>query len=836
MTLQEHTPPRPDFWDGSIWISAADAKVRDEAEDLWKGKAEAEDGTAVFAKSFTNPKPVSEAWWTMTGLGVFRAWANGAEVGADDFLKPGFTHYAKTKHSFRYDVTSLLKTGAGETNELLAAVSAGWWRDKIVRFHGKRSAFRAVLLLRHPDGSETRVCTDATWRASGAAGPVTHAAIFDGEDYDARRAFGGSGAQPPSFSPAIENTEFRGEIVPMEGPCVGLRRDLMMDPVEAYVWRGVEGADDARFGRVVVRERFDCARRAPMTLRPGETLVVDFGQNCAAVPEFEFSAARGVALTARPAEMLNDGDGEKSRNCDGPGGSAHFAEYRGARTRARYVFAGGGVEAWNPTFTYYGGRYLSIEVEGGAAEIRRVRWIPVSSISAEAETGFLETGDAALNRFVSNVLWGQRSNYLSVPTDCPQRAERLGWTADTQVFAKAASYNADVDGFLRKWMRDMRNTQYPDGSFPGVAPAGMIGEAAHQFGWADAGIIVPYTIWRHFGDRRIVDENWDAMARYLALVEDMKFASPEARNHQWADWLSLEKLETASGRAYVGGVKNVPPVKPDALVLWQFLGCCYWLWDARMMREMAEKTDRAADAAHYAAMEGRARAFLREKFVDPSDGMLIPLFRDMQTPALFALKLGLLDPAPAAATRDELFESIREHGTRLKTGFLGTAILLDVLTQLGADELAYSLLLQHAWPSWLYSVDQGATTVWESWDAWTRDRGFADGNRSFNHYAYGAIVAWMYSTMAGIREDPERGGFRHFVLAPHPDPRVGHCTARYRSPQGEIESAWRYDETGAWRWDFSIPEGTTATVVVPGREPRVFAPGRHSLEKSPGEV
>ena len=201
VNMKEHTSPRPDFWDGSIWISAADAKVRDEAEDIWKGKAEAEDGTAVFAKSFTNPKPVSEAWWTMTGLGVFRAWANGAEVGADDFLKPGFTHYAKTKHSFRYDVTPLLKTAAGETNELVAAVSAGWWRDKIVRFHGRRSAFRAVLLLRHPDGSETRVCTDTTWRASGAAGPVLHAAIFDGEDYDARRAFGGRWRSPRPFPP-----------------------------------------------------------------------------------------------------------------------------------------------------------------------------------------------------------------------------------------------------------------------------------------------------------------------------------------------------------------------------------------------------------------------------------------------------------------------------------------------------------------------------------------------------------------------------------------------------------------------------------------------------------
>ena len=217
------------------------------------------------------------------------------------------------------------------------------------------------------------------------------------------------------------------------------------------------------------------------------------------MPEFVFSAARGVTLTARPAEMLNDGNGDKARHCDGPGGSAYVAEYRKARTRARYTFAGTGDETYRPRFTFFGGRYLSVTADGPVT-IRRIRWIPVSSIAADAETGFLETGDASLNRFIQNVLWGQRSNYLSIPTDCPQRAERLGWTADTQIFAKAACYNADVRDFLRKWMRDMRDSQRPDGGFPGVAPVGMIGANEHQFGWADAGIIVPYTIWRHFGD------------------------------------------------------------------------------------------------------------------------------------------------------------------------------------------------------------------------------------------------------------------------------------------------------------------------------------------------
>ena len=857
---------RRDLWHDSIWISAADAVVRPDGLDPYHDRPEAEDGTACFTKTVANPKPVAKAWWCVTGLGVFTVSVNGVEVGEEDFLKPGFTHFAKTKYAFSYDVTAQMRTGVGETNDFCGYVSAGWWRDKIVLFRGKRSAFRAVLLLRHPDGTETRIGTDTTWLASGAAGPVTHAAIFDGEDYDARLAWQDARrrskkekvrSNKDAYAAAIENTEFNGEILPMAGPPVRLRHDLTMEPVEAYVWQGVEKADDNHFGRVIVRrtahqangEKRESGDHSSLVTRhsslsgseegyaflaPGETLILDFGQNCAAVPEFVFSAARGVTLTARPAEMLNDGNGDKARHCDGPGGSAYFAEYRQARTRARYTFAGTDNETYRPHFTYFGGRYLSVTADG-PVEIRRVRWIPVSSIAAEAETGFLETGDASINRFIQNVLWGQRSNYLSVPTDCPQRAERLGWTADTQIFAKAACYNADVRDFLRKWMRDMRDSQRPDGGFPGVAPVGMIGANEHQFGWADAGVIVPYTVWRHFGDAEIVRENWEAMERYVSLVEKMKFDSPQAREHQWADWLSLEKLETASGRAYVGGVKNVPPVKEDALVLWRYFGACYWLQDALMMAEMAKVSKGGAVASRdYRAMASQARSFIRANFIDPSDGMLIPLFRDMQTPALFALRLGILDEAPARATRDALLANIRDHGSCLQTGFLGTAMILDVLSdQCDAIDVAYTLLLQHGFPSWLYSVDQGATTIWESWDAYTVAHGFSPGMRSFNHYAYGAIVAWMYRTMAGIREDPRESGFRHFILSPHPDPRMGHCAARYRSPCGEIKSSWHYAPDGTWIWHFAIPANTTATVIVPGKSPVVYPSGLHEIARVP---
>ena len=807
-------------WEGSQWIAARDAPVRAPGE---KKKQEAEDGTACFVKRIANGKAVKEAFWTVTGLGAFEAYVNGRPVSrlcrrsgreSRDFLKPGFTHCGKTKHSFTYDVTHLIRTGAADANTFAAQVSSGWWRDKIVGFFGKKSAFRAQLTLRHDDGSETRIGTDPSW-LSAVAGPVVRAAIFDGEDYDARIGNGWMTEEAPAgFTASEVSTEFKGELFPMEGAPITLRCDLALPPADMYVWKGVEGSSKDAFG--TVKKMRSYRDGDTIELDAGETLIVDFAQNAAAVPAFEFAAAAGTTLTMRPAEMLNDGNGAKSRGCDGPEGSAYFTNYRAAKTTLNYTFAGKGVEKYHPEFTFFGYRYASITATGRVS-ISRIRSVPVTSIVRSTETGSLVTGVADVNRLIANVKWGQYSNYLSVPTDCPQRNERLGWTADTQVFAHAGSFNADTYGFFLKWMRDMRDTQLDDGSYTGVAPSAQYGGTRHQLGWADAGIIVPYVMWRQFGDTRIIDENWDSMRRYLALVESMKYASKQATEHQWADWLSYEKLETNSGAAYEKGPDGKRRVKPDAITYWQYLGFCYWLWDARMMAEMAKATGRTADAKGYLAMADRALGLLRERFV-AKDGLLLPLFRDMQTPALFALKLGLLEKdAAISATKDALLKNIKDHGDCLQTGFLGTSILMDTMTyDVGAPEMAYALLLQHRNPSWLYSVDQGATTIWERWNSYTKANGFASsGMNSFNHYAYGAVLSWMYGTMAGIRAG-EDGGYRHFVLAPIPDRRVGRVEASFDSPYGVIRSAWAYGADGKLTWNFTIPANTSATVKVPG--------------------
>ena len=825
-------------WQGSIWISAADYPENSLA-------------TATFAKRFRNAKPISEAWWCCTGLGVFEARVNGVPYAPDAFLKPGFTSSTKTKFSFCRDITALLRCGAGEENELSADLSTGWWCDEIMRgFEGRRPAFRAVLVLRHPDGTETRVATGTDWLAACDVGAITAASIYYGEDFDARLSC--AATEPLRFAPAVENTEFQGDIVPMEGPPVCLREDLAMIPVAAWVWQEVTGADADHYGTVVKLRSPLSTRHSSLVTRhsslstgdgsraaiaSGETLVLDFGQNCAAVPEFVFRAARGTTLSAHPAEMLNDGNGAKSRGCDGPEGAAYLANYRIARATARYTFAGNGVERYRPSFTFFGGRYLTIAADG-PVEITSVRWIPVCSIPAESETSAFDCGEPTLNRFALNALWGQRSNYLSVPTDCPQRDERCGWTADTLVFAKAACYNADVRGFLRKWLHDLRDAQRDDGAYPGAAPLASHGARFHQFGWGDAGILVPHLLWRHYGDRRAVEEHWGSMVRFMELVDGMEYASPEALDHQWADWLSCEEYETKSGKAYVTGKNNTPPVKPEALLLWRYLGTCHWLLDAEAMADMAGALPPSplggagGNAPRpFAAMAARARAALRERFTDPADGMLPSVFRSMQTPALFALRLGILDPEPARRTREALLANIREHGFRVQTGFLGTAILMDTLCDVcGAPEVAYSLMLNHGFPGWLYSVDQGATTVWERWNSYTRADGLGDvAMNSFNHYAYGAVFAWMMRTMAGIREDPAEPGFRRFILAPVPDRRLGGLSARYRSPYGTIESAWRYGEDGACRYDFTLPPNTEAVLRIPGLPDKVFFPGSHTV-------
>lgn len=681
---------------------------------------------------------------------------------------------------------------------------------------GTKVAFRGVLELTYADGSKAYLGSNTSdWKA-GIAGPVKHAAIFDGEEYDARELPGYDTLD--KLSTPEKNTEFKGEILPSNGGEVYFREDLALSPQKAYLWKGVTGESEDAYGKVVITKEY--AAGEEMVVHPGETLVVDFGQNCAAVPAFEFMAKAGTQLNCRPSEILNDGNGAKSRGMDGPEGSCHRLNLRTPDTGMLldYTFADHkDYTTYRPHRTFYGYRFVSITADQ-EVRIRSIRSIPVSSITQQMETGSITTGNKLVNQLISNTLWGQRSNYLSVPTDCPQRNERLGWTADTQVFAETGTFFANTADFFHKWMRDMRDTQSPTGAYPGVAPLAQYGASPtdmNRLGWSDAGVIVPWVVWKQFGDTRIIDENWAAMEKYLNHINETKYdhhaLSAENGNYQWADWLSYEPLESCSGRHLA---QDGSGTLPEAYDYWNYLSANYWLIDAGMMSDMARATGR--DAEKYEAMAAQAKQYILDKFLNADGEFKTAIFNTMQTPALFALKNKLVEGIAKENMMKRLRDNFAEHGNCLQTGFLGTSILMPTLTENGMSDIAYELLFQRKNLSWLYSVDNGATTIWERWNSYMLDKGMGpQGMNSFNHYAYGCVCEWMWETMAGISADTSEPGFKRIIMKPIPDKRLEFVNAEYNSAAGIIKSSWKY-EGDQWIWDFTIPEGAVALVTLPG--------------------
>ena len=820
-------------WESSVWISAADAPVV--THKVTSNDFLAADGASWFVADMTNAGKVVSAKWMTAGLGVYDIYVNGVLVG-EETLKPGFTHAYKTKLSFTYDITGLLKTKAGAANQLAAQVTPGWWGDKIVTpgnwdgMVGKKCAFRGVVELVYADGSKEYFGTDLeNWKA-GIAGPVTHSAIFDGEYYDARNPEGYLVAQTLGI-PEL-NTEFQGNIFPSEGAEVYRREDLALAPVQAYVWNVAEGVCDGEHGKVnVVREYED---GDVIELNAGETLVVDFGQNAAAVPHFVFKAAEGTVLTCLPSEILNDGNGAKERGMDGPEGSCHRTNLRTPEKGMilQYIFGDSkGYAEYSPCRTFYGYRYISVTATD-KVRIKSVKSIPVTSIAAALETGKISTGNELVNKLISNTVWGMYSNYLSVPTDCPQRNERLGWTADTQVFTETGTFFANTLPFMHKWMRDMRDSQSEAGGFPGVAPWAQYGGNMMRLGWADAGVIVPWAIWKQFGDVSIIEENWDAMERFMNHIAETKYdhqtLSKENGNYQWADWLSYEPLESSGRGGFQRNAKGRWEPRPEAVEYWNYLSQSYWLIDAGMMRDMALAAGK--DAQKYEDMIVQVRQLIG-KFLNADGTFKTEILNTMQTPALFALKNGLVQGQAKENMIERLRENFIEHGNCLQTGFLGTSILMATLTENGMADIAYELLFQRKNPSWIYSIDNGATTIWERWNSYMIEHGMGPkGMNSFNHYAYGCVCEWIWETAAGISCDAAQPGFKHIIMKPIPDKRLGHVTAEYKSAAGLIKSAWRYEDD-KWIWEFTIPEGAAASVTLPGQtDVKEYTPGTYTVE------
>ena len=805
-------------WRGSSWIYTGD---RGDATGV-------SDFRATFAPAAD--KTVKEAFWTVTALGIFEAYVNGAPVTsaeADgsrvrDLLKPGYTETVKNhlvRHAWTYDVTAQLVAGA---NTLAARVGAGWWRDEILHKDQsidatRRDCFRAVLTVRYTDGTSERFCTDtANWKAAYADG-VTFATIYGGEHFDARVSrdwLAGGELDAKWKTPSV--CVWNGAIEPFPGSNVRAREDLALAPTNAYAWADVTGAGDSVHGDVVVRRRY--AAGEAMTLEPGETLIVDFGQNAGAIPEFVFSAAAGTELTALPAEILNEAGGAVSRGCDGPGGSAYRRNYRKAESKVRYVFAGGGDETYRPEFTYFGYRILSITATAPVT-IKSLRSIPVTSIPKGFETGLFACANAKVNRLAANCRWGHYSNYVSVPTTCPSRDERNGWTGDAQMFAPAACWNANVRPFFAKYVADMRNGQCTsgkkDGQIDDAVPTGNCGcYTQTSAAWTDAAVMIPWLVYRRYGDVGVLRDNWPMVKAYLASVKGS--ATTETPNalylpgSAYGDWL-------ADGKTSKDGCD------------YDFVRDFYWLYDLRIAIEWAKLLGDSASEAAYAADFAEWRAYFRGAYL--SGGKLAD---PSQRRCAMTLRLGILEPDEVAAVAEQ-FRAACADG-KIHTGYVGTIFLLDTLSnEADLADVAYEMLLSEACPGWLHAVNYGATTVWENYDALTANGILKNEMNSYNNNPNGVVLDWLYSGIGGIRDDPAKPGYKHFFLRPQLDARLGGCDVSFESPYGTITSKWTCAADGAYSWTFTVPVNSTASVTAPNGAAAEYDPGTYTLTGKLGE-
>jgi alpha-L-rhamnosidase len=540
------------------------------------------------------------------------------------------------------------------------------------------------------------------------------------------------------------------------------------------------------YSDLLMGERYDARRElgpwhpVAVTARGDRVHIVDLGQNMVGWVRLRVSGERGTRVQLRFAEMLE------------PDGSLHLANLRGARQLDTYVLAGDGVEEWEPRFTFHGFRY--VEVTGIDAFELTGRVVH----SDTPACGEFECSDELVNQLWRNIRWGQRGNFLSVPTDCPQRDERLGWLADAQVFLPTATLNMDVAAFITKWGDDLLDAQSPEGAYPDVAPRLAV-ERDGAAAWADAGVIVPWLMWQRYGDVRFVQQHWEAMERYMAylLRHNPDLLWTARRGNDYGDWLSV-------------GAQTPRDV----------LATAYWAYDARLMAEMARMLGRDDRAAHYERLrEGVVAAWQRAYLGEDAY-----IEGDTQTVYLLALHMDLLPEELRARAAERLIDNIARHDGHLTTGFVGVGLLCPVLSEAGHSDVAHQLLVKETFPSWGYSIRHGATTIWERWDGWTEDAGFQTPMmNSFNHYSLGSVGQWLYEHVAGIRAGAP--GYSHVLIAPEPG-ELEWARAVYRSVRGPIASAWRRDGD-AVELEVSIPANVTATVIVPGGARVEVGPGQH---------
>ncbi|MBX3427071.1 MAG: family 78 glycoside hydrolase catalytic domain [Pirellulales bacterium] len=802
-----------------------------------------EPGTVpLFRKSFRVPGPVKRAALYASARGLVDLSLNGRRVTADEFV-PEWTDYHRRLHYRTFDVAALVEPGP---NALGAMLGDGWWSGFIgwQERRGQYGTLENSLLVQleiETDAGETVVVTsDRTWTCD--AGPILAGDFMLGETYDARREQPGwdrRGFDDARWLPAIEvappTTQNPHYVAPHD--------DLMPKEVpETKAWvAGGECSDppvtvlEARSGgSVLLRPQIlageplllaaqrsepvrTVQRMTPVSFdepAPG-VAVYDLGQNIAGCVELRVSGPPGTRVQLRHGERLN------------PDGTLYTENLRRATATDVYVLRGStpdAPEVWRPRFAFHGFQY--VEATGLPEPLPVDAVTACVLMSATPEAGRFECSDRLVNRLAENIAWGQRGNFLSVPTDCPQRDERLGWMGDAQVFLRTATCQSDVAAFFTKWMTDVCDSQDADGVFPDVAPrisegANFVGldGLAGAAGWADAGVIVPWTLWRVYDDLRLAERHWKAMVAWIEWLECTNPDGIRSRRlgNNYGDWLCIPSDTT---------FRTHSPMKT-------LLATAYWADDAAKLAQLARALDKPAEADRFDAMFRRVRdAFRREWLGD--DGRLTV---DTQTAYLLALEFDLLPEQVRPRAVEHLVENIAQLDWRLSTGFIGVGRLNPRLTLAGRADVAYRLLLSREYPSWLYPVLHGATTIWERWNGWTAEDGFFNPQmNSFNHYSLGSVGEWLYRHVAGIELAPTVNAFKDFVIRPYLGAGLAHAAARYDGPHGEIAVRWERTDSGELLLEAVVPANTTATISVPASRAATIFEGDLPAAASPGLV
>src|SRR5437870_2991280 len=747
---------QPGHWEMGL-LQAADWKAK------WITPNLAEDETKsnpapLLRREFSFDKKVERARLYATAMGLYEMSLNGKRVG-DEYFTPGWTAYDFRYQYQTYDVTGSLKNG---TNCLAAMLGDGWFRGRLAwddkrNSYGKKLALLAQLVVTYKDGTQQIVGSDDGWKS--ATGAVLESDIYNGETYDARLEQPGwneAGFDDKNWKSVTVLPTPKAKLVAPAGPPVKAMEQIT--PVKVLK-------------------------------TPGGDTVLDMGQNMVGWIRFRLTAPAGTTITLRHAEVLDKA------------GNFYTANLRSAEETIRYTAKGQGTESFQPHFTFQRFRYVS--VSGWPGEVNPEDFTGMVVHSAVARTGSFEASSELINQLQHNIIWGQKGNFLDVPTDCPQRDERLGWTGDAQVFSRTAAFNMDVAGFFTKWLKDVAADQFENGSVPYVVPNVLgnrpTGQPGGSAAWADAAVIIPWNMYLSYGDKRVLEEQYDSMARWVEYErgragDDYIWTG----DSHFGDWLAF-----ATNRADY----------PGATTSKDLIATAFFAHSTDLLQRAAQVLGKRNDAERYAELLAKIKSAFCREFVTETGRV----GEDTQTAYALALQFDLLPESLRAVAAKRLANEVRTRG-HLTTGFVGTPYLCHVLSRYGYLDEAYLLLNRDQYPSWLYPIKQGATTIWERWDGQKPDGTFQDKSmNSFNHYAYGAVGDWMYRVMAGLEIDEAAPGYKHILIQPQPGGGFTRVKVSHQTPYGKASSAWEIKD-GEFFLVVEIPPNTRAAVRLPGAQ------------------